>query len=252
MTGKQGDSGPDLVGAWGLGFLGIASPAPRLLMSWQLTQNPFGRRRVTALLAGSMLVVLATMVGGAAASGTSSVVRAPGGLGAPPSAAFPVGMPQFVAPHPNHELLSGSSPEADPTQGPAAPGSAAPASAAASPGCGSSPCPMGITDYGVNPSGGSYSYLASDVESFVDIGSIGISGTVSGCGDPYATWCMGFQSNWVDTNVMVNNHAHVYWVQNVAQVSYDKSCSSPCVSGTYSVAWLDNIWNFSGTGCVKS
>jgi hypothetical protein len=110
---------------------------------------------------------------------------------------------------------------------------------------------MGITDYGVAPSGTSYAYTANAVESFADISSLTVS-TSNGasCLDSNAANCMGFQSNWVTQGVKVHNHAGVYWTQDVAQVAYDSSCSSPCVSGTYSVTWLDNIWNFSHAGCT--
>ncbi|HXQ94282.1 MAG TPA: thermopsin family protease [Thermoplasmata archaeon] len=110
---------------------------------------------------------------------------------------------------------------------------------------------MGITDYGVTPSLGSYTYRTNEVESFVDISTLHVNqSNGASCLDGNAAWCMGFQSNWVTEGVKVHNVAHDYWTQDVAQVAYDSSCSSPCVSGTYSVTWLDNIWNFSAPGCT--
>ena len=36
-----------------------------------------------------------------------------------------------------------------------------------------------------------------------------------------------------------------YWAQDVVQIGYDQSCTSPCISGRFSVTFLDNVWNFS-------
>jgi hypothetical protein len=143
---------------------------------------------------------------------------------------------------------------------PSAPSPSA-SSAAASPGCSASPCPMGVVDYGVKPSLVTYSYNTTAVEGFADVSSLTVSSGGSGCLDSHASYCMGFQSNWIDTGVYVKNHHRTYWTQDVAQVGYDSSCSSPCVSKAYSVTWLDNIWNFSysgicptgkGLGCMNS
>lgn len=123
------------------------------------------------------------------------------------------------------------------------------------PGCHVSPCPMGIVDYGITPSGGStYSYSANEVESLANLSALTFSkgSTNAQCLDANSTACMQFQSNWVATGVEVHNNAGDYWTQNVVQVAYDSNCSKPCVSGTYSVTWLDNIWNFSWTNCTSS
>jgi hypothetical protein len=58
-------------------------------------------------------------------------------------------------------------------------------------------------------------------------------------------YCITIQQNLVASKVNVGNSVGSYWTQNVPEVAYDQSCSSPCVSGTYSVTWLDNVWNFS-------
>jgi hypothetical protein len=125
------------------------------------------------------------------------------------------------------------------------------------PGCGTGPCPMGIVDFGVTPSGVTYSYKATIAEGFVDISVLGI-GTANGGGcldpDAEAGVCFTIQSNWITQNFPTGNDlSGQYWTQNVPEVAYDASCSSPCVSGTYSVTWLDNIWNFSNShlGCTS-
>jgi hypothetical protein len=112
---------------------------------------------------------------------------------------------------------------------------------------------MGVTDYGINGiSGATYSYSAVDVEGFLDITELGIGASNGGvCFDPYAyngNTCFSLQLNWVDHNVVDGrNLKGSYWAQDVAQIAYDASCSSPCVSGYYSLVWDDNIWNFSNS-----
>jgi hypothetical protein len=122
------------------------------------------------------------------------------------------------------------------------------------PGCSSAPCPMGITDYGITPNLTTYKLSPKLVEDQIDIYGLGI-GTASGggCLDPDAAagQCFTIQSNVVSHNQYVENTKGSYWAQNVPEVAYDASCSSPCVSGEYSVTFLDNIWNFSSSsGCA--
>lgn len=134
-------------------------------------------------------------------------------------------------------------------------------SSSANPGCSSSSaCPMGVADYGLTGSLTTYSYNTTDVEGFADIAALNIKSGGTACLDSSASLCMGFQLNWIDNNVVVHAKKGQYWSQDVAQVAYDKSCSSPCVSGTYSVTWLSNLWNFStssicpngkGLGCMN-
>jgi thermopsin len=128
------------------------------------------------------------------------------------------------------------------------------------PGCGSAPCPMGIVDYGITPSLGTYSYKTNINEGFVDIAALAI-GTANGggCLDPNALAgvCFTIQSNWIAQSFVAgNNIKGEYWTQNVPEIAFDGSCSSPCVSKEYSVTWLDNIWNFSassiGVACGSS
>jgi Thermopsin len=140
----------------------------------------------------------------------------------------------------------------------------------ATPGCSTGPCPMGITDYGIhNTSSGTLatsSYNATYLESFFDTGaSFGVGASVGGgCLDPDAETdvCVTVQENAIVKGLEVKNHAGEYWAQDVAEIAYDSSCSSPCVSNTYSVTWLDNVWNFSyskicpsgrnaGAGCIN-
>jgi hypothetical protein len=124
------------------------------------------------------------------------------------------------------------------------------------PGCASAPCPMGITDYGLSPNSSAYSLSPKVVEDQIDIYGLAI-GTSSGggCLDPDAAagQCFTIQSNVVSHNQYVKNTKGSYWAQNVPEVAYDSSCSTPCVSGTYSVTFLDNIWNFSYShGCTST
>jgi thermopsin len=115
-----------------------------------------------------------------------------------------------------------------------------------SPGCSSSACPMGVTDYGITPTGTSYSYTAATMGAYADISVLKIgTATGGGCLDPDATHCLTLQENSIATGVMDKNNKGQYWTQDVPEVALDGSCSSPCVSGDYSVTWLDNIWNFS-------
>jgi hypothetical protein len=134
------------------------------------------------------------------------------------------------------------------------------------PGCAGSPCPMGITDYGITPSFGAYAESPYVVNSTYDIKSLSI-GVVDAdiCQDTDAVQgqCFTLQQNAVTHNTYVENNKGSYWTQDVAQIAYDKTCSSPCKSGTYSLSWLDNIWNFSsakgicptnkdkGPGCIN-
>ena len=133
---------------------------------------------------------------------------------------------------------------------------------ASTPGCSGTACPMGVVDYGIKGSLSTYSYNTTMVEAFADVSALTVTSGGTGCLEPHASYCMGIQSNWIDNNVYLKNHHRQFWTQDVAQIAYDASCSSPCVSKTYSVTWLDNIWNFSyaggycptgkGLGCVNT
>ncbi|HXY47798.1 MAG TPA: thermopsin family protease [Thermoplasmata archaeon] len=120
--------------------------------------------------------------------------------------------------------------------------------------CSTAPCPMGITDYGVSSSDAKYSYKALDSGSYWDSGTAFAIGTAKGggCLDPDAEseTCFTIQQNQVTQGLYSEGVKGEYWAQNVPEVAYDESCSSPCVSGTYSVTWLDNIWNFSYDGGI--
>jgi Thermopsin len=111
-----------------------------------------------------------------------------------------------------------------------------------------------------------YKLSPKEVEDQIDIYELSIGASSGGgCLDPDAAAgeCFPIQSNVVTHNQYVDNTKGSYWAQNVPEIAYDSSCSSPCVSGTYSVTFLDNIWNFSspsgfcptghnsGAGCVN-
>jgi hypothetical protein len=118
---------------------------------------------------------------------------------------------------------------------------------AKSPGCGRSPCPMGVVDYGIYRNLTTYSYTTNYVESFVDVNYLSTANKTP-CFDPNAQYCMAFQSNWWATDVVVHGIPTQHWVQNLAEVGYDASCSSPCVSKRFSVTWWDNVWNLTSSG----
>ncbi|MCI4331023.1 MAG: thermopsin [Thermoplasmata archaeon] len=215
-----------------------------------------GRTSAWAILAVTLLATGALASPAANGRGSASLVVSPGA--SPIHAGMPV-----VAKGSGHA----STPAVRATGNPMLhPRLAAPPSATttrANPGCSTSPCAMGITDFGLTASLGKYSYNTQMVESFADISKLTVTTTgAGGCLDSNAASCVGFQSNWVDKGVEVKNRLGSYWTQDVAQLGYDSSCSSPCVSGTYSVTWLDNIWNFSysggicpsgsGLGCMNS
>jgi thermopsin len=116
------------------------------------------------------------------------------------------------------------------------------------PGCSASSCPMGVTDYGISPTGASTSYTAATMEAYADVSVLKIgNATGGGCLDPSATHCLTIQENSIANGVADENNKGQYWAQNVPEVGLDGSCSSPCVAGDYSVTWLDNIWNFTST-----
>jgi thermopsin len=119
---------------------------------------------------------------------------------------------------------------------------------AANPGCSATACPMGVTDYGITPTGTSYSYTAAVMGAYADVSVLKIGTAVGGgCLDPHATACMTVQENTIATGVADENNKGQYWAQNVPEVALDGSCTSPCVTGHYSVTWLDNVWNFTST-----
>ncbi|MCI4326080.1 MAG: thermopsin [Thermoplasmata archaeon] len=116
------------------------------------------------------------------------------------------------------------------------------------PGCSKTACPMGVTDYGITPTGTSYGYTAATMSAYADVSVLKIgAATGGGCLDPDATGCLTIQENSIANGVADQNNKGQYWTQNVPEVALDGSCSSPCVTGDYSVTWLDNIWNFSST-----
>jgi hypothetical protein len=138
---------------------------------------------------------------------------------------------------------------------------------ASTPGCSSAPCPMGITDYGITPGLTTYTKSPKVVEAQMDVYGLSI-GTANGGGcldpDAVAYQCFTIQMNAVTHNQWVKNTDGSYWIQNVPELAYDSSCSSPCVSGAYSLTFLDNVWNFTspsgvcpsdksaGAGCINS
>ncbi len=121
------------------------------------------------------------------------------------------------------------------------------------PGC-SGTCPMGITDYGLTSTEGAATYSPTFLQSYWDTGTtlgLGVANG-GGCLDPDADsgYCFTLQQNAVIHDMFHTGSDGFYWTQNVAEMAYDGSCSSPCVSGTFSVTFIDNIWNFSYSGGI--
>ena len=113
---------------------------------------------------------------------------------------------------------------------------------------------MGVVDYGVTNTLATYSYNAKVVEGRLDIAALTMATSAANfpeCIDHFANpggqaHCFDIQSNWIARNVIDGrNKAGVYWAQDVAQIGYDASCSTPCISGRFSITFLDNVWNFS-------
>jgi hypothetical protein len=119
------------------------------------------------------------------------------------------------------------------------------------PGC-ATDCPMGITDYGLNATEASKSYRFTFAESYFDSGTSLSIGRANGGGcldkDAEHRVCFTLQQNAIVQDIY--GGGGYYWTQDAAEIAYDSSCSAPCVSGTYSVTFLDNVWNFSDSGGI--
>jgi hypothetical protein len=122
------------------------------------------------------------------------------------------------------------------------------------PGCTGNPCPMGVVDYGITNNLASYSYNAKQVEGRIDVAQLVVAAAASNtpvCIDHFANpggiaHCFTLQLNWIAQNMYDGrNKPGDYWAQDVVQIGYDQSCTSPCISGRFSVTFLDNVWNFS-------
>jgi hypothetical protein len=92
----------------------------------------------------------------------------------------------------------------------------------------SEPAPMGITDYGVTPSGVGYSYATPVVQGSATIDSFAVADGSSGTN-------MTFQLN-VEDVVVSGSSSFVFWVQDVA--FFDTQ--------SHLIFWEDNVWNLTG------
>ena len=100
--------------------------------------------------------------------------------------------------------------------------------------------PMGLADYGVNPSNDHlYSYHTQSFEASITINSINIGqntcGNLCGGGEDILT----LQQNTV-ANISAGGVEQTYWTQDVPFLLYFPATQ------TYSIVPLDNIWNFTG------
>ncbi|HMF31692.1 MAG TPA: thermopsin [Candidatus Lokiarchaeia archaeon] len=96
------------------------------------------------------------------------------------------------------------------------------------------PAPMGIADYGINPSTNeSYSYNTSSFLGSATIRSFTVNGGVTGQLSS-AQYSAGIQLNVVMKFAVLSN-IYAYWLQDVVEID---------TSQNY-VTFLDNIWNFS-------
>jgi hypothetical protein len=99
----------------------------------------------------------------------------------------------------------------------------------------SEPAPMGITDYGVTPSGAGYAYATPVVQGTATIDQLAVSHRYSGSN-------MTFQLNVVDV-VSSGASTFDFWIQDVAYFD----------SSSQVITWEDNVWNLSaGTGELYS
>ena len=75
------------------------------------------------------------------------------------------------------------------------------------PGCSKTACPMGVTDYGITPTGTSYGYTAATMSAYADVSVLKIgAATGGGCLDPDATGCLTIQENSIANGVADQNN----------------------------------------------
>ncbi|MCI4327632.1 MAG: thermopsin family protease [Thermoplasmata archaeon] len=99
----------------------------------------------------------------------------------------------------------------------------------------SEPAPMGITDYGVTPSGIGYSYATPLVQGTATIDQLAVDQRDSGTN-------MTFQLNVVDV-LTSGSSTYAFWIQDVAYFDTNSQV----------ITWEDNVWNLSaGTGELYS
>ncbi|HXQ93683.1 MAG TPA: thermopsin family protease [Thermoplasmata archaeon] len=95
------------------------------------------------------------------------------------------------------------------------------------------PAPMGVTDFGVTPSGAGYAYASPLIQASADIRSFSVS---TGSAGPNMT----FQLN-VEDVVASGPSTFVFWIQDVAFFDTHSQV----------IYWEDNVWNLSGgTGAI--
>jgi hypothetical protein len=146
-------------------------------------------------------------------SAASHAVSSPPGLGARIGAVGSAAPPMVVLPHPrdvSQSFLPGGL-VIDPNQSYV-----------------SEPAPMGITDYGVTPSGVGYEYATPVVQASATIDSFAVSDSSAGTN-------MTFQLN-VEDVVVSGLSTFVFWVQDVAFFDTHSDV----------IFWEDNVWNLSG------
>jgi hypothetical protein len=103
---------------------------------------------------------------------------------------------------------------------------------------------MGLSDYGFNGIN-QYTYTTSEVQSLTTFDRLYIGSFTC----PPKSSCnsgMTLQLNAVTNGVIENSNAGTYWTQDVAAITQNNAFCNifGCFPTTYTIQFLDNIWNF--------
>ncbi|MEM0155884.1 MAG: thermopsin [Thermoplasmataceae archaeon] len=99
------------------------------------------------------------------------------------------------------------------------------------------PAPMGIADFGIGPSGSSYSYNSSSFEGIINVNSLSTYNSSLNPDKYYGGYYgLSFQLNTVLTFSLAGK-SYVYWTQDVVLFSVQN----------YTPMIINNIWNFSSS-----
>lgn len=102
----------------------------------------------------------------------------------------------------------------------------------------SEPAPMGIADFGVDPSSGvGYTYNTTEFVGSVELGNLSVYNASNA---PYGSQ-LSVQLN-VVLELTSGGNTYQYWIQDVAFID----------TSTDYIQFLNNIWNFSGSGAFMS
>ncbi len=113
------------------------------------------------------------------------------------------------------------------------------------------PCPMGVVDYGITPSGSTYSYTANGTYSQTYFNSLTLHGcTTTSNGKPVKGCSMSDQLNAIVEDLATCEGSlcleGYYWTQDVFAIQ-----SQVGTSNTFNVYIYDNIWNFTSAKSAR-